>query len=374
MFRRILILKNEGVIAPYIMECFAKAFRRCGADVQVIESRRLETNTDEEFARIFSFHPEVVLGYGCGAIIEAEGQGVFRTLGIPVVLLFYDCPFFGLTPWIEKELQEFPDYYHHFVWDRAFISPYEKIIGRSAHKILLAADPEVFRPLPASDSFDLSFVGTSVDIAGIQNERRRNYPSQLNESLNTMIERKVNYPSIPLSKIWDQMYADGLIKKRLEWSDKENVSLYFRMHQEGSSSFRASATSTIQDVLKSSRIKVFSGQVDYFSELPKIYSDSKINLNFTSFQSEESVNSRIFDVGAAGGFLLTDYRADLERIFSEWKAISWASLEECVEKVRYFLAHAKEREELSQLLYKEILAEHTYVHRAQYIWDTLRAS
>jgi spore maturation protein CgeB len=91
-------------------------------------------------------------------------------------------------------------------------------------------------------------------------------------------------------------------------------------------------------------------------------------------QLEYSVNNRIFDVAATGGFLLTDHREDLAQIFPEFGFMTYHSGEELDDKIAYFLAHEDERRALAIELQKAVLSCHTYEHRARYIGKTVSAS
>jgi spore maturation protein CgeB len=46
------------------------------------------------------------------------------------------------------------------------------------------------------------------------------------------------------------------------------------------------------------------------------------------------------------------------------------SLEECCDLIDYYLVHV-EKEKLSQVLRRKVLAEHTYDHRIDLIFETL---
>jgi spore maturation protein CgeB len=105
--------------------------------------------------------------------------------------------------------------------------------------------------------------------------------------------------------------------------------------------------------------------VDYYRELPTIYRQTSINLNFTSLQMPTAVNQRVFDVPASGGFLLTDDQDDLHQLFRNNELATFSSLEELSDRVRYFLIKIGEREAISSRARARILSEHTYLHRVR---------
>ena len=90
------------------------------------------------------------------------------------------------------------------------------------------------------------------------------------------------------------------------------------------------------------------GSVDYWSEMPKVFRYSKINLNFTIPNIKSGLPLRIFDVLGAGGFLLTNYQAELPDHFEIGKDLAcFESEAELVEKCSYYLAHEEERQPVS---------------------------
>jgi len=114
-------------------------------------------------------------------------------------------------------------------------------------------------------------------------------------------------------------------------------------------------------------------ELSYYSELPAFYPCSDINFNCTSKQMKGAVNQRLFDVPAAGAFVLTDWRDQIENLFDPGKElICYHEPEEVPDLVRYFLAHPAERQRITRAARTRILAEHTWTHRIQSILAHLR--
>jgi len=98
-----------------------------------------------------------------------------------------------------------------------------------------------------------------------------------------------------------------------------------------------------------------------FQEAAMIYAKSKICLNVAM---KEDLNMRCFEVMGAGGFLLTDYVPYMEELFEDGKhLVLYRSLEEAVDKAKYYLAHDSEREKIAQAGHEEVMAKHTIDHR-----------
>lgn len=136
----------------------------------------------------------------------------------------------------------------------------------------------------------------------------------------------------------------------------------------------------------------------------EIFSDSKINLNFTEspytqgknlaklfaklFIKKEfgtyranvfriwpnllsafgaqrrQIKGRTFEVPACGGFLLTEDADNLRDYYIDGKEIViFKGTRDLAEKCKYYLEHEKERSQIAQAGYERTLKEHTYEHR-----------
>lgn len=108
----------------------------------------------------------------------------------------------------------------------------------------------------------------------------------------------------------------------------------------------------------------------YGSDLASVYYHSHVNVNIFHEQCVDSTNSRVYDVLAAGGFLLTEHRPCLETEFEIGRhLITFSEPAEAVEKANYYLRHVHEREAIAREGQKHVLAHHTFVHRCQRILE-----
>ncbi len=98
---------------------------------------------------------------------------------------------------------------------------------------------------------------------------------------------------------------------------------------------------------------------------------SRINLNYSAGADEGAEKSwglpeRCYGVQACGGFLLSDDRghaADDFGIGEEW--VSFDSMDDCVEKVRYYLANFAQARRIAEAAHARVMRDHTYVNRAR---------
>ncbi len=116
-------------------------------------------------------------------------------------------------------------------------------------------------------------------------------------------------------------------------------------------------------------------ELSYYDELPGFYPLCDVNFNCTSLQMKGAVNQRVFDVPACGGFLLTDYRAQMENLFEPGReSVAYADPEEIPELARHYLDHPEERRAVAQAARRRVLAHHTYVTRMGQLLATMRAT
>ena len=116
----------------------------------------------------------------------------------------------------------------------------------------------------------------------------------------------------------------------------------------------------------------YCGSVDYWSEMPKVFRMSKINLNFTIPNIKSGIPLRIWDVLGCGGFLLTNYQAEIPYYFKEGEdLVCFDGLEDLCEKVRYYLEHEEERKRIAWNGYHKVREKHSYIERIHTILDTV---
>lgn len=100
------------------------------------------------------------------------------------------------------------------------------------------------------------------------------------------------------------------------------------------------------------------------TEMPKVFHLSKINLNFTMPSIESGLPLRIWDILGCGGFLLTNYRAELTDYLVPGEDFDYFSdIDELKEKCSFYLAHDDLRQKIAQNGYEKISSFHTYQNR-----------
>jgi len=115
------------------------------------------------------------------------------------------------------------------------------------------------------------------------------------------------------------------------------------------------------------------GSVVSFEKLIKIFSNSRINLNFTASYGDgasRQLKARIFEVPMCGGFLLTEYVEGVEEYFEiDKEIVCFETVDEAIEKITYYLAHANERKTIAQAGFNRAHRDHTWGKRLRVVFE-----
>lgn len=112
--------------------------------------------------------------------------------------------------------------------------------------------------------------------------------------------------------------------------------------------------------------------VDYIQEMPWIFRNSSINLHSTVPTIQTGVSLRVWDILGSGGFLLTDYQADLLEFFQSEQHLSiFEDTEELTEKADYYLEHEDVRQKIASRTRKLVWENHTWDIRLTQMFDRL---
>jgi len=115
-----------------------------------------------------------------------------------------------------------------------------------------------------------------------------------------------------------------------------------------------------------------NGAIDA-DEIPKIFNDSIISLNFSNSSGENQIKSRVFEVTGSGGFLLTENAKNLDKVLVDNKEISvFTDINNCIEKINYYLDNLELRDELADSGFIKTEKNYTYVNRIKDIIDIIQ--
>lgn len=108
------------------------------------------------------------------------------------------------------------------------------------------------------------------------------------------------------------------------------------------------------------------------SEMVDLFNRTKINLNFTKISGRNAirkeprinyrlrqVKGRMAEIALSGGFVLTESVPGLEEVFEPGREIAvFDSKQDLLHKIRYFLSHDKEREEIAESGYRRAVRDY----------------
>ena len=102
--------------------------------------------------------------------------------------------------------------------------------------------------------------------------------------------------------------------------------------------------------------------------------DSKITFNSHIDASPRyASNMRIFEATGVGACLVTDWKENISDLFEpDSEIVTYKSIDECIEKVRWLLDHPKERKMIAQAGQKKTLGHHTFAQRADQLDQMIR--
>ncbi|MBP3297947.1 MAG: glycosyltransferase [Lachnospiraceae bacterium] len=103
------------------------------------------------------------------------------------------------------------------------------------------------------------------------------------------------------------------------------------------------------------------GSVDYYTEAPYAMKCAKINLNISLRSIRTGIPQRVMDIMGCGGFVLSNYQADLcEEFVAGEDFVYYESIEDAVEKAGYYLGHEEERERIAENGYRKVKDYHNF--------------
>ena len=365
-----------------------KGLRRAGAEVEIAgldEKSQSDPQSGELFIKNIlkkaeDFKPDFLLtvnhlGFDSQGFLKDE----LEKRGIPSAIYYVDSPLFIL----DDPAKLASDGCVIFSWDRYYIDRLRDWGYNNLEYLPLATDDKVFFPrnpedIPAEFKNDVAYVADSLHSRTAEHSlylTEEMFSDKLGREIESAI--RSNGRAVPevLELAADNFEFDSQVQRRhflAAWIMKIH-----QPHRLETLKRIAGLGLTIYGdegwkEYFSNRHPVLERRIRYYSELPLVYSGLKIGFNSTSPQMPHGVNQRVFDVPAAGGFLMTDYREALEEIFDLKRDIAvYHSAEEAEELTKYYLKNESVREKMADTARAKILAGHTYKHRIDAIIERM---
>ena len=256
------------------------------------------------------FQPEMVLLMH-GESLSARFLRALKTrVRCPVVAWWVDNPF-------RHPIGElFPLYDALYIFDRSYMEPLRRAGAREVRFLPCCCDETVYRPRTLTPSQRQRY-GIGIAFIAWCYERR--------------IEVVKEMAGLPL-KIWGRGWSTPEARTRLNGS-RERIPIEERF---------------VPD-----------------EEAALIYSGCQIGLNIHADQTRMGgLNTRSFELPAAGAFELTDAVEGMEELLEPGREVAvYRSPAEAREMAGYFLSHPEERASIAARGRERVLREHTYLHR-----------
>jgi spore maturation protein CgeB len=381
---RVLVVNPDYFLIPEVL----RAFRRLGHEVGLLSFDKRREPGEEVLRRILGrlteFRPDLLFTINhLGVDREGVLMQCLERLRVPLVSWFVDSPALIL----ELYAGGGRDLTFIFSWDPTYIPRVRALGFVHVHPLPLATDPDIFRPrdqgAAGSCRCPVSFVGNSLTRPVAQKLARLPRDEEFRAVFQGLT---ASYRRRPYRDLDTVLKEEGLAAhpRVASLTDPERVELEAALIWAATRDYRLDCVLRLrpfQPVIYGDpgwrelvgppfRLRP---EVGYYDGLPRVYRESEINFNATSLQMKAAVNQRVFDVPAAGGFLLTDFREQLAEVLEPGReVICYRQPEEIPELVRYYLKHPGQRRRLIQAARSRVLSEHTYLHRVQTMVAHLR--
>lgn len=103
------------------------------------------------------------------------------------------------------------------------------------------------------------------------------------------------------------------------------------------------------------------GITDYYSEMPYVFHDSKINLNISLRSIKSGIPLRCMDIMGAGGFLLTNFQSDFLSAFTPDEDFVYFEDEaDLIRKIDYYLSHEEKRAAIAARGHEIVKENHSF--------------
>ena len=270
------------------------------------------------------YRPDVVLVLR-GEILRPDTIAALKLVsGASVAAWWVDDPFRLKGQWSWRNLVHcLPLYDRVFVFDHYYLGPLKECGVERTSFLPCAADPALYHPQAVAES-ERSLYEATVSLVGVYFESR-----------GRVVEGLVKEPGL---RIWGPGWASFLISQ---------------LGEEGRNRFQGEELSPDQ--------------------VSKVYTASAVNLNGHHAQSRwGGLNTRAFEIPAAGGFQLMDHVRGMEELLEPGREVAvYETAEQVPELVQRYLKDSEGRARIARAGHERVLAQHTYRHRMMRVLDSL---
>jgi len=212
------------------------------------------------------------------------------------------------------------------------------------------------------------------------------FPEYIKGYLDGIVETQLRLPTLRFSQAKVPLDVMDIIHKILSFSDEDRNKMKYEelidnlidrqvtaieRHRliEGLSNRADFNLYTTSDTTQYPKVNN-CGKVDYYTEMPKVFRYSDININITLRSIRSGIPLRVLDVIASGGFLVTNLQPELELFFKDGESIiTFQNFEEMNDKIDYYLLHEEERRKIIENGYRIVEKQFDFAVRLPQIFE-----
>ncbi|WP_320175287.1 glycosyltransferase [Maridesulfovibrio sp.] len=318
--------------------------------------------------------------------VDREGKltDLLLKLKLPLASWFVDNPHLILYRYSDV----LPDLTAIFTYDAGNLEIMSDKGFENVFYLPLATDVERFKPgLPGRAEWraDVSFLGNSMVYAVDDYLRSSGLDAELEQRVPELAIEFGERAELSVEEFLRNSHPELLEKMENLATDENKLSFEGLITWEATRRYRLSCVRELlpfnplivgdngwHELLEKGNWR-YLPSLDYYNDLPGFYPMSKVGFNCTSRQMKGAVNQRVFDVPACGGFVLTDYREQMEALFEPGtEIIAYNEISEIGPLLEKWLADDAGRAKVTAAARKRIMAEHTYEHRLSVLLEKMR--
>lgn len=343
---------------------------------------------------------EVVVSFDYFPIISM----ICNTCQVPYYAWVYDCPHFTLY----AKQMALPCN-HIGIFDREMVERLKEYGVNTVYHVPLSVDVEVFRATLENTaaverekySADISFVGSLYAdehnyydmLFGAESEELQETGKTASNCnvMNEVIAKQsfsydkdylqdaISQGTIDMNALQSQMEKQGLMLGEDYFARPEDILKAAVLEKKVTVEERRILLAKIAEKAEENPAMIFKfftssntkkmlllhkyncGRVDYKTQMPLVFAGSKINLNISLRSIHSGIPLRVLDIMACGGFVLTNWQPEIEEYFVDGaEIVMFHSLEECMEKIDYYLQHEEERKQIAEAGRKKVQEAFSY--------------
>lgn len=238
-----------------------------------------------------------------------------------------------------------------------------KALGANPIYCQEAANPNIYKQTKTKEKYDVTFIGQSYG-------DRPEYIKFLFDNNIDIRVWGVGWKKHAFAPIRLTLRANAFKRIKKLFSKQGTEAIRYHLHY----LFHPAHKQVIQNLGTTSTIvlpKHIVGDVLSDNAMIKLYSQSKINLGFSSCGNTHQKKERIlqvrlrdFEVPMSGGFYMVEYMEELEEFFEIGKEIvCYEDKHDLLDKIKYYLSHDSEREKIRAAGRARCLRDHTWQKR-----------